>query len=74
MKSTPSETPENNNPDYNYPDDGNTPDGTRPGTLDVIIPANQPEMGPAAARAFLHLLVEVHRKRHRAHAHPPEEL
>lgn len=74
MKFTPSETSGNNNHDYNCPDDGNTPNGTRPGTLDVIIPANQPELGPAAARAFLHLLVEVHRKRNAANEHLPEEL
>ena len=48
---------------YNYDVDPTKPQTVADDVQRVIIPAQPPEFGPAAARALLRLLVAVHRSR-----------
>lgn len=60
-------------PIRDYDDNGSSADiASVPG---VIVPPDPPVFGPLAARAFLRLIVEVHRKRvEKAHHSPSEEI
>ena len=56
-------TPTDDNHHYNYPDDSSHTATPGTGKIDVITPSYLQEFGTGAARAILHLIIEVHRKR-----------
>jgi hypothetical protein len=51
------------NRNYNYHDHTNDSQATTGRVDQVIVPAEPPEFGPAAARALIRLLVAVHHRR-----------
>jgi hypothetical protein len=58
---------------YNYDADATEPLTVADDIQRVIVPAEPPEFGPAAARALLRLLIAVHRKRAAGADRSPEE-
>ena len=68
------DTREKQNHNYNYPNDSAIPNTTRSGQIDVDIPVQITEFDGPTARALLHLLVEVHRKRNLQHQPTTEEI
>lgn len=73
MANESSDTPTDANHHYNSASDADHVSTAGPGKLDVVIPAHLPELGTGAARALLHLIVEVHRKRATKNNHPVED-
>jgi hypothetical protein len=63
MTKKSSGTPTGANHHYNSSSDAQHVSMPGTGKLDVIVPAHLPDFGTGAARALLHLIVEVHRKR-----------
>jgi hypothetical protein len=58
---------------YNFHDHTNDSLAITGRVDEVIVPAEPPEFGPAAARALIRLLVAVHRRRQAAAETPREE-
>ena len=63
MARKPPNAQTDDNHHYNCSDDSDHANATGPGKTEVIIPEQLSEFGPGAARALLHLIAEVHRKR-----------
>jgi hypothetical protein len=61
------------NHNYNCPNDSSHAAASGPGKIDVIIPPHLQEFGTGAARALLHLIIEVHRGRATDNEQPTED-
>ncbi len=73
MSDSQPELPNQIDQDYHSHGSTGTTDAATPGEIQVIVPPAPPAFGPAAARALLRLLVEVHRERSDAAEDPMEE-
>jgi hypothetical protein len=63
--------PERPETEYNSRDAPSIPE-PGPSGLRVIVPAEPPQLGPAAARVLLHLLITAHENGHPAGERPQE--
>jgi hypothetical protein len=72
MNETPSQVTGNRTQEYNTDSESPTTGPASSGPPQVVVPPGPPQFGPASSRAFLRLLLALHRKR-APHGTPSEE-